>query len=242
VPAAGFWGMRAWMKRVFLMMNERGMLPLVLPHMTSFSPLPTLSFSSMEVDWEWKYGLGDVQDRFPREYILLAADGELAGTWPVVLHDHGAQINDPWVQRTFAAVRLVHELDGMGGWDDRNDAQRENQRVGKPVLAMLDKPGLKVYRYWDERPQPVVATQPDLIPTIVYSVPGKEAVAVAVSYSQKDENVTLKVDPAALGFAGGYTVVNAETGDAVTVDHDQIALPLKKHDLVVLRFTAGGDK
>ena len=114
-PVSGGWPDLA--KRTFIMgTNERQMLPIVFPHMTSFSPLPMLSFCTVQYEWEWKYSEGDVHDRFPRDYVQLATTGEQAGVWPVPLSDAGNLSEDPWQQRTFTAVRLVHELDGGGGW------------------------------------------------------------------------------------------------------------------------------
>ena len=53
------------------MMNQQDMLPITFPHMTSFNPLPMMAFATVQYDWEWKYSLGDVQNRYSRELILL---------------------------------------------------------------------------------------------------------------------------------------------------------------------------
>jgi hypothetical protein len=239
IPAAGMRALRDLARRTFIMMNERGMLPITFPHMTSFNPLPMMAFATVQYDWEWKYSEGDVQDRFTREQILLLSTGDLAGVWPVPLSDAGKLQDDPWTQRTFAAVRLVHELDGYGGFGGWGKAAEANMKLAAPILKILDEPGLTVYRYWDDRPQPVAATNPD-VPTIVYSVPGKQAVVAAVSYSQKDENVTLAVDSKALGFAGAWRATDGETGAAVAAEGGKIAFPLKKHDVRVLVLAAEG--
>ncbi len=242
VPAAGIWALRDLAKRTFVMMNERGMRPITFPHMTSFNPLPMMSFATVQYDWEWKYSEGDVQDRFTRDLILLMTTGDLAGVWPVPLGDAGKLADDPWTQRTFTAVRLVHELDGYGGFGSEwQKSHRETAKLAAPVLALLDEPTLQVYRYWDERPQPVRADSPD-VPTIVYVVPGREAVAVATSYSPKDEQVTLTVDAKAMGFAGAVRATNTETGEPMALEGGRIRLTLKKHDLVVLRFDPEGPK
>ena len=241
IPAAGMGALRELARRTFIMMNERGMLPITFPHMTSFNPLPMMAFATVQYDWEWKYSEGDVQDRFTREQILLMSTGDLAGVWPVPLSDAGKLQDDPWTQRTFAAVRLVHELDGYGGFGGWGKAAEANLKLAAPILKILDEPGLTVYRYWDDRPQPVAATNPD-VPTIVYSVPGKQAVVAAVSYSQKDENVTLAVDAKALGFAGAWRATDGETGAAVAAEGGKINFPLKKHDVRVLVLAAEGAK
>jgi hypothetical protein len=237
MPAAGIWGHRELAKRTFVMMNERGMLPIVFPHMSSFSPLPMLSFGTVQYDWEWKYSEGDVQDRFSREFLQLTSSGELAGVWPVPLHDHGALEADPWTQRTFSAVRIVHELDGHGGWGASwVPAQAANRKaLAAPVLAMLEHPELEVYKYWEDRPQPVKAEHAD-VPAIVYSLRGKQALAGLASYSREDVTVTVNVDVAALGLSATAKAVDLESGQIYTLENGTFTLPIKKHDIRLLRF------
>jgi hypothetical protein len=234
VPASGIWGQRELAKRTFIMMNERGMLPITFPHMTSFSPLPMLAFGTVQYDWEWKYSLGDVQDRFSREFLLLTGTGELAGIWPVPLSDQGKLSNDPWTQRTFSAVRILHELDGHGGWGAGwVPAQAENRKaLAEPILAMLDQPGLVVYKYWEDRPQPVTTNHPDL-PTIVYAVPGKQALVAFVSYCREDLVATVAVD---LDLGAGAKATDIESGETFALDGGTFSLPVKKHDIRLLRF------
>jgi len=238
VPASGIWALRELARRTFVMMNERGMLPITFPHMTSFNPLPMMAFCTVQYDWEWKYSLGDVHDRHTRELILLMSTGDLAGVWPVPLGDHGKLADDPWTQRSFTAVRLVHELDGYGGFGTSyNKAHAGGRKLFDAVAALLDEPKLEVYRYWDDRPQPVAATSPD-VPTIVYSVPGRAAVVVATSYSQADGQVTLNVDLPALGLKADCRVTDAETGKPLNLTGGKLTFPLRKHDVRVIRLEA----
>jgi len=228
MPSTGLWGLRELVKRTFVYMNERELPPITMPHMTSTCILPLYSFATVQYDWEWKYSEGDVQYRFPREYILLVSNGELAGVWPVLLGDHGKQAEDPWTQRTFAAVCLVHELDGWG----RHDVW---EPLFKHVHRLVETPGVQVYRYWDERPQPVTSGDPDL-PTIVYSVKGKEAVFAVTGYADKDTQATLTIDPKTLGFPGAYRVLDAETDKEVPIQDHKLTFPLKKHDVREFRL------
>jgi hypothetical protein len=237
VPAAGIWGQRELCRRTFVMMNERGMLPITFPHMTSFNPLPMMTFATVQYDWEWKYSEGDVQDRFSREYLQLASSGELAGVWPVPLGDHGKLSEDPWTQRTFSAVRLVHELDGHGGWGmgwvkAHADLART---LAAPVLALLEQPDLVVYKYWEDRPLPVTTGHPE-VPAIVYSVPGKEALVAVVSYSRQDETVTVTAHLKALGLPADATVSDAETHEKLAAADGALSFTLKKHDIRLLRW------
>ena len=242
VPAAGIWQLRDLAKRTFLMMHERQMLPIVFPHMTSFSPLPMLSFCTVQYEWEWKYSEGDVQDRYTRDYLQLVTTGEQAGVWPVPLGDAGKLADDPWTQRTFTAVRLVHELDGGGGWGSSwVKAHLTNAALARPILEMLDQPGLQVFKYWEERPQLVKAANPDVV-SIVYSVPGKVAVAAITSYAEKEVDATVSVDAKALGFGDECTVTDVEGGAELPIANGLLQLPLKKHELKVLRLSPRGEK
>lgn len=245
-PSTGLWGLRELSKRTFQYMNERGMLPITMPHMTSTNILPLHSFATVQYDWEWKYSEGDVQYRFPREYILLVSNGELAGTWPVLLNDHGPQAEDPWVSRTFAAVAMVHELDcPYPAWSPAGQAQLA---LFKPVDEIISQPGYEAYRYWDERPQPAVADSRDL-PTIVYALKGRQAVVAVVSYAEEDMQATLAIDPVELGFTKGYRVEDIETGEVMKVNvgagaggadasnrRDLMPFSIKKHDIRLFRI------
>jgi hypothetical protein len=91
-------------------------------------------------------------------------------------------------------------------------------------------------RYWDDVPQPVIATDSDL-PTIVYSVPGRVAVVAVVSYASRDRTATIRMDGDALGLGRVTGVVDVETGETLTVRRGRAEFPLKKHDIRVLRLT-----
>lgn len=233
VPSTGLWGLRELAKRTFQMMNERGMLPITMAHMTSTGILPLLSFCTVQYDWEWKYSEGDVQDRYSRPYLLLVSNGEHAGTWPVLLNDHGPQAEDPWVARTFAGVAMVHELDcPYPEWSPTGKMQRS---LFAPIDALLRRPGLRVHRYWDESPGPVRSSDPD-VPVIVYYLPGVEAVVGVTSYAREDRNVELTVDRAMLRLPAEFRALDAQTGAPCEVRDGRIPLVLKKHDVKVLRL------
>ncbi len=228
VPATGLWGLRELAKRTFVMMCEKRMLPITMAHMTSTNILPLHSFATVQYDWEWRYSTGDVQYRFPREYLLLVSNGALAGTWPVLLGDHGKQARDEWTQRTFAGVSLVHELIGGGGgavWKSLRD----------PLLPLLQHPALKVYTYWGGEPQPVTTKNADL-PVIVYCIPGVKTAAVLCSYSEKEEQVKLEINPSVLKLNKSYTVENMETGRRYEMRDNAVSLQVKKHEVIGFRM------
>ena len=234
VPSTGIWGLRELCKRTFQMMNEKGMMPLTMPHMTSTSILPMLSFATVQYDWEWKYSEGDVQGRFSREYLQLVSNGELAGTWPVVLGDMGKLADDLWTGRTFAAVAMLHELDcSYPLYSKTGQMQRA---LFKPIDELLKEPTLQVFRYWDEKPQPIKTDNPDL-PSIVYLVPGQQAIAAIVSYADKDETARVSIDAKTLGFKN-YAVFDAENGAEMKTENNIVSFLLKKHDLKMIKVIA----
>jgi hypothetical protein len=230
VPATGLWGLRELCKRTFVMMNEKGMVPITMPHMTSTNILPMHSFATVQYDWEWKYSTGDVQYRHSREYLQLVSNGELAGLIPVPLNDHGKEAKDEWVQRTFAGVSLLHELETGGSgsaWKTLRD----------PLIPIMQNPDLKAWRYWDEEKSPVSSANPDL-PSIVYCAPGKEAMVLFCSYSEKDEDAIITIDPKALELkADGLKVINYETGKALKLDGNKLKLKIKKHDVLGIKIS-----
>ena len=245
MPSTGMWGLRELAKRTFVYLNERGMLPITMVHMTSAQILPLNSFYTVQYDWEWRFSEGDVQDRFSREYLLLATNGEHVGAWPIVLHEQGKCVSDPWTLKTYLAVAIVHELIvDPYVWDVEpipSGDTAENRLFHTfrgPITEICRSDGVEVYRYWDQRPQPVRASSPDLR-TIVYSRKGAEAIVAIASFSDNDEQAELTIDPAALGFAGGYRAIDVETGREATVSGDRLPLALKRHDLKEFRLLPG---
>ncbi|MGB9877594.1 MAG: glycoside hydrolase domain-containing protein [bacterium] len=237
MPSTGVWQLRELQKRIFTFMNERGMEPIVMVHNTSTQILPLYAFATVQYDWEWHYSEGDVQNRFPRKYILLVSTGELAGTWPVLLSDHGPQESDPWIQKTYIAVTLVHDLlGGVAVWVPELGKLWQTYR--EPFLKLAEEKGMVAYRYWDEKGQPIYAENPDL-PGIVYSLPGKEALYAITSYSTKDEVAVVHIKPDVLGFKD-YKVIDVDDGAEMKVENNTMRFPIKKHDLKVFRILPRG--
>ncbi|MCM8785245.1 MAG: hypothetical protein NC827_08060 [Candidatus Omnitrophica bacterium] len=235
MPSTGLWGLRELVKRTFVMMNELGMEPIVMVHMTSTQILPLYSFATVQYDWEWKYSQGDVQTRFPREYIQLVSTGELAGLWPVLLGDHGALALDPWTQKTFIGVTLIHDLLGpVSTWVKPLKEIWDKYRV--PFLEMAKNENMVAYRYWDEKKQPVYTKNLDL-PGIVYSIPKKKALYAVVSFCDKDVTEKIYITPEILGFKN-FKVVDVDNGEIVPVENNTFEIFIKKHDLKVFEIVA----
>ena len=242
MPSTGVWQLRQLAKRTFVMLNERGLEPLHMVHLTSALILPIVSFYTIQYDWEWHFSEGDVQDRFPREYLLAVSSGAHNGAWPVVLHEQGRCVADAWTLRTYLAVSTVHELIvDPYVWDVEvipTGDTAENRlfdTLRRPILELCRQPGLQVWRYWDDRPQPVQTGHPLLL-AIVYAVPGREAIVALCSYAEQDVSATVTIDPAPLGFVEGYGVTDVETGEAIATVANAFTLHVKRHDLRELRL------
>jgi Family of unknown function (DUF6067) len=230
-PAAGIAGLRELSRRTFNWLNETRAQPVVtMPHMTSTSVLPMLGYATFQLDWEWRYGEGPVQKRFSREYLQLVSTGELAGTVPVTLL--GPQ-DKPFL-RSDAAVRLVHELDMLIPYG------RGVLAIDKAVRAIVAEPELVVYRYWDERPQPVNARQADVL-AIDYVVPRKRTLVGLASWSDQTSNVELLVDWRKLGIASDRAAVrNVEDGSLLEVRQGRVSLRIAPYDLALLEIVPAG--
>jgi hypothetical protein len=264
-PSNGIWELREQAKRTFTFMCERGMEPIHMAHMTSLELLPILAFYTVQYDWEWQRGRGDVHDRFSREYLQLVSLGEAAGAWPIVLHELGrheeslfsrydyaevkkiletynGQASDPRVLRTFLGVTLVHELlvdPYFWHYEPIREGDTPENRLfetfRRPVLDFVQKPGVDVYRYWDARPQPASTNDPAL-PTIVFVRKGQEALCVVTNFAAEPRSADLRIDAAALGFDGGFRMIDLETGGEVPAAAGSAPVAIGGHDLREFRI------
>jgi hypothetical protein len=230
MPSTGLWGLRELVKRTFVMMNEMGVEPMTMVHMTSTQILPLYSFATIQFDLEWRYGEGDMQNRFSREYLRLVSSGDISGTWPILIGDMGkvAEGERDRIQKSYIGVSLVHDL---------MDRPMSNlfYKYRKPFIDMAkDNKDLVVYRYWDERQQPVYTKNKDL-PGIVYSVWGKEALYGVVSYLKEDAEETVFIESDKLGLSR-YKVIDIDTNQEIPVENNTFKLNIKKHDLKVFRI------
>jgi hypothetical protein len=230
VPAAGIWGLREYGKRVFQMFNEKGLPPIFFPHMTSTGVLPYLAFATVQLDWEWKYGAGEVQTRFSRPYCAMVSNGELAGAIPVLLTDRGERANDPLVQRSFVGVCMIHELDG-----DHDGPGKVWKTLFHPAYEQYyQNPNLKVYRYWDDSPVPVSVSDSDFS-WILYSVPGKKALLILVSYKDTPGAVNVSLDLKQIGLENA-TAKNFETGADVLSENGKLKLKMGAYEVLAIEF------
>jgi hypothetical protein len=242
MQSTGIWGLRELAKRTFVYMNELGMLPINMNHMSTTQILPINAFYTVQYDWEWKFSEADVHDRFSREYLLAVSNGEHAGVWPIMLHDNGKRKFEPWNVRTQHAVCTVNELiidryfwhmEPLPEGDTYENMLHFKLRM--PICDIVREPDCVVYRYWDDRPQAISVSDP-AVKTVQYVRPGKEAIVAATNYGKEDTEVTLDVDNSVAGFGGGFTVTDMETEEAIPVSGSRFSFSIKKHDLRQFRI------
>ncbi len=237
VPSTGIWQLRELAKRQFVLMNELGLFPFTMAHMTTTLILPILSFYTAQYDWEHKFSEGDVHARHDQAYLLALSNGDQLGAWPIVLHEQQHLVGDLWTSRTWMGVCLVHELIiDPYVWDQYiPPANPVFETFRQPILELVQHDDVEVYRYWDERDQPVTANDADL-PTIVFVRRGIEAIWVTTNNAPEPKSPQVHMDLKAMGFAGACRLVNIETGDQQVITGQPLSLELASHDLRAFRL------
>ncbi|MCD6361369.1 MAG: hypothetical protein J7M38_10985, partial [Armatimonadetes bacterium] len=231
-PGMGLWDMRELMRRTAIMLNEQGrsVYPNV-PHMTNTNIVPLLSFATVNLDWEWRYGKSDFQDRFTWDLTVAQTIGRQCGNIPMILGGGHTPRDDPaypWMTRTRLGVCLVHEI---RVWD--HGPPEHYEMYGKLFEFGYGLPECRVYNYWDEG-FPLAVSGVEGKGIVI--VNGNRAVAVVTDYGDGGE-CTLELDLKAVGLPATVRPTNFETGDAMTAAAPGVVtFPLKKHDFRAVLF------
>jgi hypothetical protein len=237
-PGLGLFHLRNLVKRTAIMhwQESRNMpahrLPLVsLSHMTNTMIVPILSFGNCNMDWEWKYGYEDFQDRFSADLTVAETLGRQVGAWPTILAGGHPDPKDPRTARmwrTRLAVCLVHEIQNF----DYRPAE-EAELYAKLFEFGYGLPECTVFNYWDE-PHPVAVEGVDAR-TLAMTC-GNKALVIVTSYGD-DGVAEANVDNARLGIPMPRTVTDFETGESVDMSTSgEIRFPLKKHDFRIIKL------
>jgi hypothetical protein len=161
------------------------------------------------MDWEWKYGYDDFQDRFSPDLTVAETLGRQVGAWGTILPGGQQDPEDPRtarVLRTRTGVCLVHELQHF---DYRT--QEDVDLYTKLFEFGYGLPDCAVFNYW-EPPHPASVAGIDGR-TLVMSRAG-QAVAAVTDYGTGGTcTLTLALDT--LGVAAGATPTDLESGAAV---------------------------
>jgi len=236
-PTLGLWHLRDLVKRTAIMFwQESKRLPphrcplVTLSHMTNTMIVPINSFLNCTMDWEWKYGYDDFQDRFSPGLTVAETIGRQVGAWPTILAGGYPDPKDPRTDRlwrTRLGVALVHEM-RVFDWQPARDAEI----LRKLFEFGYGAPSCRVFNYWEDgHPVRVEGTKAC---TLVLAR-GKAAIVVVTDYSAGGQcRVTL--DAARLGLQAEARAVDLETGQAIErLGPATFGLSIKKHDLRILR-------
>jgi hypothetical protein len=227
-PSMGIFNMRSLIRRIATMYDEVGKTPLVMAHMTNACIIPILSFATIGLDWEDKYGTGDFQDKFREGFIRAESIGLQAGLVPVALGGvTGVKRSDPAfarLSRTEFGVASVHEIKI---WNNGNiDADRISAAY-KPLYEFgYGLSDCRVYRYWDAG-QPVAVRGADARSLVLAR--GGRAMVIVTDFGNGG-NIAMSVNPRALGVRSAFTARDAETGEVLNVTSGKLLFPLERHD------------
>jgi len=230
-PSMGIFSMRNLIKRIAVMYREAGKEPLTVAHMTNGYIIPALSFATIALDWEDKYGAADFQDKFSCDFVQTESIGLQAGLVPLVLG--GVVTQDPKEQlrlsRTEFGLAALHEI---RIWADGRTfgLEKAYQALYEFGYGLAD---CKAFPYWDGN-QPVRIEGVD-VKVLVLSRPGKALFLVTDFGGGRYRlggggECALSPDVGRLGLKAGFTAKDAETGEALPVKDGKVAFALAKHD------------
>jgi len=228
-PDTDIWRIREVTKRTAVMLHSMGKRNATVPHMTNAALIPAFTWTGFNLDWEWKYGATDFQDRFSRDYIRACSLGLQHGSIPVVLagiRQTTGREQTAWVERTRIAVCVPHEI----------KVWQTDTLFGKLTEAMIDlgygTPACAVHNYWDENP--VVRIED--MDGIFLALSSKDQVMLVISDYGEGGTARITLDVERLGLAPDFTAANWENPEAVvTATEGVIELKdFRKHDFRVL--------
>ncbi|MFH1922495.1 MAG: hypothetical protein ABIP48_21755 [Planctomycetota bacterium] len=197
--------------------------------MTNTMIVPVCSFLNCTMDWEWKYGYDDFQDRFSADLTVAESIGRQVGAWPTILaggHPDPADPRVDFMYRTRLGVTLVHEIQTF---DYRPERDREIYRKLFEFGYGSDR--CKVFNYW--HPGHPVTVEGIDARTLVVSKPG-EAIVVVTDYGDGGRG-RVQLDLDSLGLDEDIGATCLETGQSIERDSPGVfVLDLKKHDFRIL--------
>jgi hypothetical protein len=228
-PEGDIWRVREVCKRTAVMLYKMGKKNATVPHMTNALLIPAFSWTGINLDWEWKYGNTDYQERFTRDYIRACSLGLTHGGVPMILDgtkDTRTKEETDWVNRTQIAACVPHEI----------KVWQVPGLYGRLLKSMFEigygTPECAVHHYWDENPVAKV----EGIDGIFLVLAGKEKTMLVVSDYGNGGTAKVTLDTKRLGLPANFTAVNWEkTNETVTASSGVIELnDFKKHDFRAL--------
>ena len=236
-PTMGLMHLRELAKRTAIMLwqeskdfPEHRKPPITLSHMTNTMTVPVHSFVNCTMDWEWKYGLEDFQDRFSPDLTVAQTIGRQVGAWPTILAGGHPDPKDPrldFMHRTRLGVALVHEIQVF---DYRPDRDKEiYQKLFEFGYGADD---CQVFNYWQDA-HPITVAGIDA--RTLAMAKGKKAIVVVTDYGSGGP-CQVAMDLKRLGVPPTAIATDLETGQSVErTAFGEFSFDLKKHDFRILR-------
>ncbi len=249
-PACSIWEQRTYYKRVWQLMNKvqkKGVpYPLVFAqHITNTRLLPWNSWSSttLDIEWEWyrdttatvlqQPNVGNVNGQsrtnrsrplrlpVPPDLLLAETAGRQTGSMGESLFGIlGNNLGSTGIPKTYPqsewGMRAVHELK-LAGSATLNDAL---WKFGYGT----DK--AKVINYWSDN-APVSVNDPDNNKWLLLERPGDKSLFIVLqTWKKADEEITVNIDHAKLGFTPVAKAHDVATGAAVPFNGSNLKLTL----------------
>jgi hypothetical protein len=229
-PSLGIWRLRELIRRLSVMMYEKGHEPLVMVHMTNANMLPVLSFAQVILGWEWKYGANDFQDRFMPDYVRAVNIGRQTGNIPLVLDGITGVDKDSdefmRLTRTALALALPHEIFFYGG----GRMHVPTAITARDIISQFrSRPNTAAYPYWGNNA--FVEAHGDLLLT-VYQYQCN--LLLIIGNMGKSGNYTVRVNGEKLGFGMLLRAVNRENDRGIPIKDNAMDLYINKHDFVLI--------
>ena len=232
-PAVDIFNMRQHLKRVQTLTWQLGKNWLAsMSHMTNAQIVPINTWCGTNLDWEWKYGSDDFQDRFSRDMIRTTAIGSQTGSVPFVLGTTGirGQISaekKQFLLRSLTGTSLVHEIKNLSCDGILGDTYARLYDFG------YGSPACRVLRYWDAD-FPLSVSGVDAEGLLLLN--NGEALLLLVNFADAG-TASFSLDGKGLDLKKEGRFRNAETGEILSdpgVLSAQIKLP--RHDFVLLHY------
>jgi hypothetical protein len=237
-PTMGLMHLRELAKRTAVMLWQESKNlpdarrpPITLSHMTNTMIVPVHGFVNCTMDWEWKYGYEDFQDRFSADSTVAESIGRQVGAWPTILAGGHPDPKDPRVDfmyRTRLGVALVHEIQ-VFDYQPRLDAEIYQ----KLFQFGYGTEGCRVYNYWQDN-HPVKADGIDAR-TLAMTIRGA-AIVVVTDYGNGGAG-RVSLDWQRLGLRPESEATDLETAQPIQrVAPGVFHVELRKHDFCILHI------
>lgn len=227
-PSTGIYDVREYLKRAYKVFSENGAMPLNTVHMTNSALAPHLAFATVSLDWEFKYGAADFQDRFSQDYIFASTMGEQFGTIPLVLSGifPTKEKSLSWMTRTLIGSTFVYEVKIYGS----SELDRVLYRKIFNIIYGFGygTKACEVYRFWENPPFRVEGSG-----RAILLRNGGRLLLMITDFGEGGECV-VQFDPNLR--MDGLVASDAESGERLNLQESRLKLDLARHDFKIVLF------